>query len=107
LSAEALAWALAALEVLQREGWQTVHTRAHTLAGRLAELLDERGRTVAPRGSTTLVSFHSPDPEGEREQLRSRGVILRNIPGRPWLRASVGAWNDEDDLDRLLAALPR
>jgi L-cysteine/cystine lyase len=33
-------------------------------------------------------------------------VIVRNIPGTPWLRASVGAWNDEDDLDRLLAALP-
>jgi len=32
-------------------------------------------------------------------------VILRNIPGTPWLRASVGAWNDENDLDRLLVAL--
>jgi selenocysteine lyase/cysteine desulfurase len=107
LSAEALVCALAALEVLRAAGWQTVHTRARTLAGRLAELLQEHGRAVAPRGDTTLVSFHSPDPEREREQLRSRGVILRNIPGRPWLRASVGAWNDEDDLDRLLAALPR
>lgn len=107
LSAETLVCALTALEVLQAAGWQAVHARARTLAGRLAELLTERGRAVAPRGDTTLVSFHSPDPEGEREQLRSQGVILRNIPGRPWLRASVGAWNDQDDLDRLLAALPR
>ena len=30
---------------------------------------------------------------------------MRNIPGRPWLRASVGAWNDEGDLERLLEAL--
>ena len=30
---------------------------------------------------------------------------MRNLPGRPFLRASVGAWNDESDLDRLLAAL--
>jgi selenocysteine lyase/cysteine desulfurase len=32
---------------------------------------------------------------------------VRSIPGRPWLRASVGAWNDERDLDRLLDALAR
>ena len=30
---------------------------------------------------------------------------MRNLPGRPLLRASVGAWNDESDLERLLAAL--
>jgi len=30
---------------------------------------------------------------------------VRNLPLRPLLRASVGAWNDEDDLGRLLDAL--
>jgi selenocysteine lyase/cysteine desulfurase len=29
-------------------------------------------------------------------------VLIRNLPGTPYLRASVGAWNDESDLDRLL-----
>ena len=106
LSAETLACALAAVRVLESAGWQAVHERAHTLAGRLAELLEEQGRTVAPRAQTTLVSFESPDPEHDRETLHAGGVILRNIPGKPWLRASVGAWNDEDDLERLLAALP-
>jgi hypothetical protein len=24
------------------------------------------------------------------------------VPGRPWLRASVGPWNVEGDLDRLV-----
>ncbi len=38
--------------------------------------------------------------------LAEHDVIVRNIPGRPWLRASVGAWNDEHDLERL-AADPR
>jgi selenocysteine lyase/cysteine desulfurase len=33
-------------------------------------------------------------------------VIVRDLPGRPYLRASVGAWNDESDLDRLLSLLP-
>jgi L-cysteine/cystine lyase len=60
---------------------------------------------VAPRGDTTLVSFHSADPEAERARLAERGVILRNIPGRPWLRASVGAWNNEGDIERLLDGL--
>ena len=106
LSAEAVACALAATRVLESAGWQTVHERARDLAARLVALLGEHGRTVAPRGDTTLVSFESPDPEREREHLRRHGVIVRNIPGAPWLRASVGAWNDEDDLDRLLGALP-
>jgi L-cysteine/cystine lyase len=107
LSAEALACALASARVLRDAGWSSVHERARELAGRLVALLDERGRVVAPRGETTLVSFESPDPEPERERLRQQGVIVRNIPGTPWLRASVGAWNDEDDLDRLLSALAR
>jgi selenocysteine lyase/cysteine desulfurase len=105
LSAEALACALSATRVLESAGWAAVYERGRTLAARLAELLAERGREPAPRGDTTLVSFSSADPEAERERLAEKGVILRNIPGRPWLRASVGAWNDDDDLDRLLRAL--
>lgn len=106
LSAEALACALAAARVLAAAGWPAVHGRARELAGVLARRLREHGRLIAPRGQTTLVSFDSPDPEAERALLAEAGVIVRNIPGTPWLRASVGAWNDEDDLDRLLAALP-
>jgi selenocysteine lyase/cysteine desulfurase len=105
LNAETLACALAAIGMLESAGWGNVQRRACELAGRLASLLQERGREVAPRADTTLVSFTSPEPEQERAQLAEAGVIVRNIPGRPWLRASVGAWNDEDDLDRLLATL--
>lgn len=105
-SAETVACALAAITVLESFGWAAVHEHARTLAARLAELLAERGREPAPRGPSTLVSFHSPAPEGERTLLAERGVIVRNIPDRPWLRASVGAWNDERDLEQLLQALP-
>jgi len=107
LNAETVACALAATRVLQSYGWRSVHSRARTLAGRLAELLSERGREPAPRAATTLVSFPSPDPAAERELLAEKGVVVRSIPGRPWLRASVGAWNDEEDLDRLLGGLSR
>jgi len=105
LSAETLACAAAGVEVLQAAGWPAVHAHACELAGRFAGLLAEQGRAVAPRNETTLVSFQSRDPEAEREELFEAGVIVRNIPGAPWLRASVGGWNDEDDLERLLAAL--
>lgn len=105
LSAETLACAEASMEVLARAGWPEIHARAARLAQRLAELLAAAGREVAPRAQTTLVSFTSPDPERERLALAESGCIVRNIPGRPWLRASVGAWNDEHDIDRLLAAL--
>jgi L-cysteine/cystine lyase len=106
LSAETLACALAAIRVLESAGWRAVHARASSLAARLAGLLAERGREPAPRGDSTLVSFPSPDPPAEQTRLAKRGIVVRYIPGRPWLRASVGAWNDEEDLDRLLGALP-
>jgi L-cysteine/cystine lyase len=44
---------------------------------------------------------------GERALLAERGVVVRDIPGRPWLRASVGAWNDDGDLERLVEGLAR
>ena len=87
-------------------GWTAVHERARALAARLAELLAEPAASRPRARATTLVSFPSADPAAERAQLsRSAGVVVRNIPGRPWLRASVGAWNDEHDLDRLLRTL--
>ena len=97
------AWALAALDGLEGEGIAEVHERAATLAASLADRLAERGRTVAPRGRTTLVSWEADDPEGVNERLLAEGVVVRHLPGLPYVRASVGAWTSEEDLDRLLA----
>ena len=105
LSAETVACALGSLKTLEQAGWRAVHDRARWLAAQLAERLQTIGREVAPRAQTTLVSFWSPDPEGERDHLAESGVIVRDIPTKPWLRASVGAWNDEGDLERLLATI--
>jgi selenocysteine lyase/cysteine desulfurase len=91
--------------VLAGAGWPAVHARARSLAAGLAHALAAQGREPAPRDETTLVSFPSADPPGERDALAERGIVVRNIPGQPWLRASVGAWNDQGDLDRLLHAL--
>lgn len=105
LSAETLACALAAVQTLQREGWDALHQRASALSSRLSDLLTGAGREVIDGSAGTLISFSSPDAEAERERLAGQGVILRDIPGQPRLRASVGAWNDESDLRRLIAGL--
>ncbi len=107
LSAETVATAGAAVGLLAELGWTHVYERAARLAATLAERLAVAGRTVPARDATTLVSFSSADPDGERERLAQAGIVLRSLPGGQWLRASVGAWNDESDLERLLGALDR
>jgi selenocysteine lyase/cysteine desulfurase len=105
LPAEASAAALAAFDVLDMYGFAAVHERAARLAARLADRLRSTGRVVAPRGATTLVAWEDAEPATTCQRLAAAGVIVRDLPGTPYLRASVGAWNDDDDLDRLLAAL--
>jgi selenocysteine lyase/cysteine desulfurase len=97
-----VAWALASLELLAEPGWDAVYERAATMAARLADMLAERGREVAPRGRSTLVSWRSDDQEAEVERLAAAGVVVRHLPGRGLVRASVGAWSSEEDLERLV-----
>ena len=105
LPREAVALSLAATELLLDAGLDEVTARAAALAQRFADALAGSGRTVVPRGNTTLVAWEDPDPAETRLRLANAGVAVRNLPGTPYLRASVGAWNDESDLERLLAAL--
>jgi L-cysteine/cystine lyase len=105
LSRESSAFALASHDVLFAFGWERVYERGRALAASLAEQLRERGSEVWPRSETTLVSWHSDDPEGDKARAGEAGIVIRDIPGRGLLRASVGAWNDESDLERLLAVL--
>jgi L-cysteine/cystine lyase len=105
LAREIIAFSAASLGVLREAGLAAVLARGPALAATLAERLAANGRTVARRAHTTLVAFEDDDPEGTRDRLFAAGVLVRNLPGTPLVRASVGAWSSEDDLDRLLAAL--
>jgi selenocysteine lyase/cysteine desulfurase len=99
------AWALASIGLLQEAGLDWVTQRAADGAERLADALREKGREVAPRGRTTLVSWRSEDAEAEVERLAAERVVVRYLPGRNLVRASVGAWTSEDDLERLVRAV--
>jgi len=105
LPREGMALSLAALELLTATGLDDIHARGASLAASLAERLEQAGRAVVPRGQTTLVTWEDDDPEATRERLFGAGISIRNLPGTPYLRASVGAWNDESDLETLLSAL--
>ena len=105
LSREALAFSFAALEVLVAADLDALMERAADLADTFATRLAEAGHTVAPRGRSTLVAFEYPEPTEARQRLADQGIAVRDLPGHPYLRASVGAWNDESDLERLLKAL--
>jgi L-cysteine/cystine lyase len=75
---------------------------AATMVARCREMLLKGGvevRTEAGQG--TLISFRiGGDPVEIVKQAEAAGVVIRQLPDG-WLRASVGWWNDEADIDRL------
>jgi len=76
--------------------------RAADLVGRCREILIESGAEVrtAP-GQATLISFRlACDAAAFVLHAEQRGVIIRSLQDG-WLRASVGWWNNQDDLERL------
>jgi selenocysteine lyase/cysteine desulfurase len=99
------AWALGAIDVLDVAGIDALQERAAGLAGWLADALAERGLTVAERGPSTLVSWHAADPQLEVARLLEAGLLVRDLPGTPYVRASVGGWTSEEELARLVEAV--
>jgi L-cysteine/cystine lyase len=96
------AWALASMGVFEAAGWDWVHERAASLAAGLADRLAERGLSVRPRGRSTLVSWAAEDVDAEVARLGAERVVVRSIPASGLIRASVGAWTSEEELDRLV-----
>ena len=81
--------------------------RAHELAQRCRAVLEDGGHeVVSGANGAPLVSFRFDGDTAEAvAALYERGVIVRELVGTGLLRASVGWWNDESDLDRLVEAL--
>ncbi len=82
--------------------------RAAAMAERCRDLLRDAGTdVVVPAERATLVAWRVPVEESAAvvARLAGAGVIVRDLPGRGLVRASVGWWTSDDDLDRLVAAL--
>ena len=82
-------------------------TRSAELTQRLRELLLDAGEGVVTQANqATLMSWRGRgDTTATVRALYDAGVLLRELPGTGLLRASVGWWNDESDLERLVEAL--
>ena len=84
--------------------WSYHH--AAEAAARCWALLSERFRVVTAAGQATLVSWVADGDAAETAaRLFQEGVVVRDMPGTGWLRASCGWWTSDEDVDRLLAAL--
>ena len=95
-------------------GWEAaLDVRPDWSFERAAEITEHCRRTLAGScevvgepGQGTLVSFAPPgDPAEAAAQLYSHGVVVRDLPGTGWVRASCGWWTNEDDIERLVAGV--
>lgn len=97
--------------------WQQTAIERDWAAARTVELADltrERlasvpGVTVqTPRGTRsglTTFTFAGWEPAAVVEDLADERIVIRSIPSLAALRVSTGFYNNEDDINRLVAAL--
>jgi len=79
--------------------------RAVEMAGRCRQLLGDDVVTAPDQG--TLVTFRvDGDTREVVRRLYDHRVIVRDVPGAGWIRVSCGWWTGDEDLERLLGALP-
>jgi len=84
--------------------------RGVEMAERCRELLLDAGEdVVSPEERATIVSWR---PQGEASadvvaRLAVTGVVVRDIPKTGLVRASVGWWTSDHDLERLVSGLER
>jgi L-cysteine/cystine lyase len=92
---------LAALDVAPE--WR--YEQAAAMTARCRELLAPL--VALEPGDATLVSLRpeSEEPEALVARLAQRRIAVREIPRRGLVRASVGWWSSEEDLQRLAEAL--
>ena len=80
--------------------------RAARISAQCREALSAKYDVVGDPPLATLVSFLPPgEPAAAAAKLYDRGVVVRDLPGTGWVRASCGWWTNEDDIDRLIAGL--
>jgi L-cysteine/cystine lyase len=84
------------------------YERAAQMAERFRDRLREAGAdVVVPAERATLVSWRVSAEESAAvvARLAESGVVVRDLPGRGLVRASVGWWTSDEDLERLVEGI--
>ena len=71
-------------------------------------MLVTKAEVVTPTQRATLVAFRPSTGEGSADvvkRLAEARIMVRDIPATGLIRASVGWWTSEGDLDRLVDRL--
>jgi selenocysteine lyase/cysteine desulfurase len=102
----------AALAWLEGLGWPRIYARvreAQALArARLAATPGVHVLTPAgPQAGLVTFTVAGTDPVALAAALAAEGVVIRSLPRPEALRASLGFFSDEADVERLAAALAR
>jgi len=89
------------------EAGEERYEHAAEMAAHLMDMLEGSGcEVVTEPGQATLVTWKAAgDSKEVVERLADAGVVIRDLPGLGWLRASCGFWTNHDDLERLVGAL--
>ncbi len=99
----------AALAWRSELGFEAGHARAMALAGllrqRVADLPNVEDIVVDAPSPLVALSIAGQTAAAAVAALDRQGIIVRSIPGTEITRVSVGLWNDESDIDRLVEAL--
>ena len=98
----ALAGLVESLAFSDEAGHERFEQAART-AARCREALSAHVEVIGEPGDSTLVAFR---PRGDAAETVARlaegGVIVRDLPRLGWVRASIGFWTSDDDVDRLV-----
>jgi L-cysteine/cystine lyase len=88
--------------------FETAHARAEELRARIANQPEFKvADTFGAPSTIVAIDVGGRSADRLAMALESEGVLVRSIPGTPYVRASVGFWNDARDLERLVAGLAR
>jgi L-cysteine/cystine lyase len=106
LSAPALAGLGEALAFADQVGPER-YERARAMQERCRSALEGVVEVLTEPGQATIVSFRpkSGTPPEVVAALAERGVVVRDFPGLDWIRASIGFWTIDEEIERLAEGL--
>ena len=95
---------IAGIETIEDVGFETLRGEIERLTDRLKAATDRP--LLSPKHyESGLVSFSANDPNALVERLGEEGIVIRSIPDPGCVRASVHAFNTDEEIDALAEAL--